>query len=85
LLSSQRKARSGCVPWDAVRHSAERVIDLGDDRILVLSRASGNQKGGNVRISQKSADLFSLNDGKIASWEAYGDRARGTAAAGLGD
>jgi ketosteroid isomerase-like protein len=68
-----------------LRIEAERIIDLGGDRVLVLSRhiARGRQSG--VPIDHELGDLFALSDGNIVRFDSYWDRAEALEAAGLSE
>jgi ketosteroid isomerase-like protein len=66
-----------------LRTEAERIIDLGDDRVLVLSRQSGRGKLSGAPIEHELGDLFTLHDGKVVRGEFYWDRSEALEAAGL--
>lgn len=66
------------------RVEAERIIDLDDDRVLVLSRQTGLGKRSGAPIEHELGDLVTLRDGKIVRLDFYWDRAEAFAAAGLG-
>jgi ketosteroid isomerase-like protein len=65
------------------RLKAERVIDLGDDRVLVLDRQTARGKSSGVVLEHELGSLFTLRDGKVVRWEHYWDRAQAVRAAGL--
>ncbi len=62
---------------------AERVIDLGGERVLVLSRQTARGKTSGLRFDREFGDLFTLRDGKVLRYVSYWDRAEALEAAGL--
>jgi ketosteroid isomerase-like protein len=62
-------------PMADLRIRAERIIDLGGERVLVLSRHTARGKQSGVPIGRKGADVFTLRDGKIVRYDAYWNRA----------
>ncbi|MGZ5357174.1 MAG: nuclear transport factor 2 family protein [Solirubrobacterales bacterium] len=65
-----------------LRIEAERIIDLGGDRVLVLSRHTARGKHSGVPIEHEIGDLFTLRDGKIVRYNSYWNRAEALEAAG---
>jgi len=72
-------------PLSEVRYEAERIIDVGGDRVLVLSRQTARGKHSGVPIDHEQGDLFTLRDGKIVRYDAYWNRADAIEAAGLSE
>jgi ketosteroid isomerase-like protein len=70
-------------PFSDLRIEAERIIDLGGDRVLVLSRQTAQGKQSGVPIDHEAGDVFTLRDGKIVRYDAYWNRADALEAAGL--
>ena len=68
-----------------LRIEAERIIDLGQDRVLVLSRHTARGKQSGVPIEHELGDLFTLRDGKIVRYCSYWNRAVALEAAGLSE
>ena len=68
-----------------LRIEAERIIDLGGDRVLVLSRHTARGKQSGVPIEHEVGDLFTLRRGKIVRYESYWNPAQALEAAGLRD
>ena len=62
---------------------AEQVIDLGGERVLVLSRQTARGKTSGLRFDREFGDLFTLRDGKVLRYVSYWDRAEALEAAGL--
>ena len=68
-----------------LRIEAERIIDLGDDRVLVLCRQTARGKLSGAPFEQELADLLTLKDGKIVGMAAYWRRAEALEAVGLSE
>ena len=60
--------------WDEIRLTPERFIEDGD-RVLALMTIEGRGKGSGVPVVIRSADLWTIRDGKIVSLVGYPDRA----------
>ena len=69
-------------PWENLRREPEEIIDAGD-RVLALWRMSARGTGSGIEIDMTGADLLTFEDGMLALWEAYTDRAKAREAAGL--
>ena len=72
-------------PMADLQIKAERFTDLGDDRVLVLSRHTARGKQSGVPMEHELGDLFTLRDGKIVRFYTYWNRAAALEAAGLGN
>jgi ketosteroid isomerase-like protein len=68
-----------------LRIDAERIIDLGGDRVLVLSRHTARGKGSGVPIEHELGDVFILRDGKVVRFDSYWSRAVALDAVGLSE
>jgi len=68
-----------------LRIEAERIIDLGDDRVLVLTRQTAHGKLSGAPFEHELADLMTLKDGKIAAMDAYWHRDEALEAVGLSE
>jgi ketosteroid isomerase-like protein len=68
-----------------LRIEAEEIIDLDDDRVLVLSRQTAEGKLSGVPIDHQMGDLFTLREGKVVRYVSYWDRAEAVKAAGLSE
>ena len=66
-----------------LRIEAEEIIDLDDDRVLVLSRHTAQGKLSGAPIDHQLGDLFTLRAGKVVRYDSYWDRAEAMRAAGL--
>ena len=65
-----------------LRIEAESIIDLDDNRVLVLSRHTARGKLSGVPIDHEIGDLFTLRAGKVVRYDCYWDRAGAMQAAG---
>ena len=68
-----------------LRIEAEEIIDLEDDRVLVLSRHTARGKLSGAPIDHELGDLFALRAGKVVRFDSYWDRAVATKAVGLSE
>ena len=66
-----------------LRIEAEEIIDLDDERVLVLSRHTAQGKLSGAPIEHELGDLFTLRAGKVVRYDSYWDRAEGMKAVGL--
>jgi uncharacterized protein len=69
--------------WDEIRRDPEEIIDLGDDRVLVLFHTTGRGKGSGIEVDGKGADLLTIRGGLLMRWVAFADRSQALEAAGL--
>ena len=64
----------------------EEFIDAGEDRVLVFSREGGRGRGSGAEvISQPTAHLWTIRNGKAVSMRSYWERAEALDAAGLSE
>jgi ketosteroid isomerase-like protein len=70
-------------PFSDLRIEAESIIDIDDDRVLVLSRQTARGKLSGAPIDHELGDLFTLRAGKVVRYDSYWDRAEAIKAAGL--
>ena len=68
-----------------LRIEAERIIDLGGERVLVLSRHTARGKQSGVPIEHELGDVFTLHDGKIVHFDSYWSRDEALDAVGLSE
>jgi ketosteroid isomerase-like protein len=68
-----------------LRTEAEEIIDLDDDRVLVLARQRAKGKLSGVRIDHELGELFTLRAGKVVRYDSYWDLAQALEAAGLSE
>jgi ketosteroid isomerase-like protein len=69
-------------PWESYRTEAEKVIDAGDD-VLVLVRDHGRRAGMQAEVSMNAAAIWTVRDGKIVRATFFSDQERALEAVGL--
>ncbi len=72
-------------PWERYHAGVEDVIDAGDGRVVVLTRDHASPKGTSSEVAFLGAPVWTVREGKVSRIEFYWDRAKGLAAAGLGE
>ena len=70
--------------WDEHRIEIERVIDAGD-QVIVLQREYQRGRSSGVELVIDAAVIFTLRDGRIIRMQGYMDRAAALEAAGLSE
>jgi uncharacterized protein len=68
--------------WEEFRTEDAEFIDAGD-RVVVVGRWVGTGKGSGIEIDQPSAEVVTVQDGRVVRWELYADRSAALEAAGL--
>src|ERR1700730_5808039 len=53
-------------PWESYRTEIDDVIDVGEERVLVLTRDYGRTVGSKAEVPLHGAGLYTMRDGKIA-------------------
>ena len=69
--------------WGDVRFETEEIIDLGDGRVLVISRMKGSGLGSGATVDNEWANIFTLSAGRVIREQAFADHAEALEAAGL--
>jgi uncharacterized protein len=69
-------------PWESIRVELERVEDLGD-RVLVLLTFHGKGKGSGVDVTTEYANVVTFRDGLATHQVGYGDWQSALEAVGL--
>ena len=72
-------------PFSDLCIEAERIVDLGGDRVLVLSRQTARGKQSGVPMTNQLGDVLTLRDGKIVRYDSYWNRAEALEAVGLSE
>jgi ketosteroid isomerase-like protein len=70
-------------PWDSLRWEPKEVIELGDDRVLTVSRLQMRGRGSGVEVNARGASIWTIRDGKAAAITLYQSKAEALEAAGL--
>ena len=68
--------------WPGVRIAVERLQALGGDRVLALTRGTGESAGG-FHVDQPTASLYDFAGAKVRRIEVFLNRADALEAAGL--
>jgi hypothetical protein len=71
--------------WESWVAKATEVIDVDDNRVLVMLDIRARSKTHQVEFPVEGANLFTLRDGKIARLELFFDRSDALEAAGLSE
>jgi len=69
--------------WQEYHSEAIEYRELDDERVLVLTYASGRAKASGVQIGQMRANVFHLRDGRVTRLVAYWDSERALADLGI--
>ncbi|MFL5908546.1 MAG: nuclear transport factor 2 family protein [Solirubrobacterales bacterium] len=69
--------------WETFVFEIEETRELGDGRILVLTRSRGRSKGAGVEIEGQHGNIYTVRNGKLTRIEQYMDRSEALEAAGL--
>lgn len=68
--------------WDMWTVEVERVIEAGNDRVILLMREKGTSANGLV-MDEVHAELYTLRDSMIVGRQGFSDPAEAFAAAGV--
>jgi uncharacterized protein len=71
--------------FDEFRSVPEKLIDAGDDRVVVLARHAGVGRGSGAPFDQRVGHVWTLRDGKLIEWRAYLDQSEALEAVGLSE
>ena len=72
-------------PWAELSFEPERFVDVDDERVLVLVRVHARGTGSGVPVELRNAHEFTIRDGILVRFKAYGNRDEALEAAGLSD
>jgi ketosteroid isomerase-like protein len=67
--------------WATYRVTLVEAIDCGD-QVVVCYKVLARPKGSTGEVKLNGADVWTVRDGRIARWEAYGSRTRALKAVG---
>jgi ketosteroid isomerase-like protein len=76
--------RSFMGAWEEHEMDLEEVRELPDDRVLVFFTERGRGRTSGVDTVAHPAALWTLREGKVVRFEAFGDRDEALRLAGLG-
>jgi hypothetical protein len=55
--------------WRSYRDEIEDVIDGGEERVVVIHRSHGQLQPGDTQVTRRSATVWTVRDGRVASVE----------------
>lgn len=70
-------------PWEVLRFRAERVLEVGEECVLVLVTAVAQGKGSGIPVLLHNAHEFTFSDGTLIRFKVYGDQREALEAAGV--
>jgi hypothetical protein len=72
-------------PWGGspIHFEPERFFDVDDERVLVFVRVSATGQGSGVPVALAGAHEFTIRNGLVVRFKAYGGRDQALEAAGL--
>src|SRR4051794_9288046 len=60
-------------PWQEISLVPERLVDLGDDRVLVLSHFHARGRDG-IEVTRPFAHVWTLENERVVRLDAYADQ-----------
>jgi ketosteroid isomerase-like protein len=75
--------RSMLDSYETIHIDIERIIDVGDDRVLVLGRFTGTGRVSGLDVTARQGYLWTLRDGLVIRLEWFLDQEKALAAVGL--
>jgi ketosteroid isomerase-like protein len=75
--------RDWTAAFDDFRVEADRVLEMGDDRLVVFVRNTGRLREGGAPIENRFIHVWTIRDGKAIRMEGYLDEEMALEAAGL--
>ena len=69
--------------WGTVRYEFGEVVDLGDDRVLLVGRFAGSGPGSGADFKNEFAEIFTFSGGRVIREQAFFDHAEALQTAGL--
>jgi ketosteroid isomerase-like protein len=70
-------------PYEEWTQDLERVIDAGDEQVLVVARQRGRLRGADAWVELRYSVVYTLESGQIHRAEVYSDPEEALEAAGL--
>lgn len=68
--------------WDEWTVDVERIIDAGNERVVVLIREKGRSKSG-LEMDERHAELYTLREGIVIRRQGFSDPSEALDAVGL--
>jgi ketosteroid isomerase-like protein len=69
--------------WGRLHYEFGEIIDLGDDRVLLVGRFEGNGPSSGAGVENEFAEIFTFSAGRVIREQAFFDHAEAFEAAGL--
>jgi ketosteroid isomerase-like protein len=69
--------------WDVWHFHAERLIDVGDGRVVVDLSQTVRGRGSGVEVRASLGQVFTFRDGLVVRWDNFGTFAEALEAVGL--
>jgi ketosteroid isomerase-like protein len=79
----RRYAQDWLETFDNITFTPEELLDLGDDRVVVVQHLTGRARLSGIETELRYAVVYTLRDGKIVRGREYGDRQEALKAVGL--
>jgi ketosteroid isomerase-like protein len=70
--------------WESWNVTVERVIDAGDDQVVVFIRETGRSTNG-LDMDERHAELYRIRDGRIVRRQGFSDPNEALKAVGLSE
>jgi ketosteroid isomerase-like protein len=83
LEGRMRFERRWIAEWGKLRYEIEEVVDLGDNRVLVLGRVKGSGPSSGAPVDNELAEILTFSAGLVIREQAFFDHGKGLEAAGL--
>jgi hypothetical protein len=71
--------------WEELRYEPDEVLDLGDDRFLLLGGGRGTGRSSGIVVDTEWGLLANISDGLLSREQNFLDRAEALEAAGLSE
>ena len=71
--------------WESWHFHPERLIDVGDGRVVVDLFSRGRGKGSGVEVENRPGQVWTFRNGLVVRWENYSTLAEALKAAGLAE
>ena len=68
--------------WEELRFEVEEMVELDDERLIVVGRVQGRGRGSGIWIDRPIATLYTLRNGRAVRFEAFGGKGEALTAAG---
>jgi ketosteroid isomerase-like protein len=69
--------------WGRLRYELDEIIDLGDDRVLLVGRFEGSGPSSGAGFDNEFAEIFTFSAGQVIREQAFFNHAEALEAAGL--